>query len=397
MRNRVNDELLAKRWRLALLMILLVACIWAGKHGGGGDFFVLRSSVMAAWQGNLTQVYLRETSGPYFYPPFSLVFFGIFSLVANEGVAIVINVLFHTLSYLGLWWGLARFFPNLFKANHFWAWFFCFCFSIAPLHLDFMGQNINLPLAAFAVLAEAFRQRRGKRNEFFCGFLSALIAWVKVFPAFLTVTYFIRGSRELRWGVFTGGIMGLLLPFVVFGRGALFLYHEFFDILNIYHDKNGIAANAALNLPGWVARWSLAILPKSIAMSLTLVLPILVALLFFIWLLRMSEKQAQTRNLSLWAVSMGLTVFLNSASRPDYFMFYVPLFASIAVHWKELVIREKMMLGAAFCFIALTQQAMVGRELNIDLQHLRIPVIGMALLFIAQVSFMVRTSNQRDS
>lgn len=390
MASLLEDESNARKWRWGFLAVLFGACLWAGRHGGGGDFFVLRNSVIAAWNGVYSKVYLRDAPGPFFYPPFALFFFGLFSLVTNEHIAIALNLVFHSLSFLGFWWGLSRLFPYLFTAKALGLWFFCFCFSIAPIHLDFMGQNINLPLATMLILVEVLRQKKDRKSDFLCGFCSSLIVWIKIFPGFVTVTYGLKGSRELRWGIFSGGLVGLLMPLVVFFRGGVQLYQEFFKTLIIYHEKNLIDGSAVLNLPGLVARWGVIFFGKPVVSALTGIIPIACASLFWGWLVLKTKKSHAPGDLLSWSMAMGLMTFLNSASRPDYFMFYVPIFSTLLSDWKNLIKPERVLLGLAFVFIALTQQAIVGRDWNIELQYLRVPVVGMALLFFAQLSVFFR-------
>jgi len=391
MRGFVLTEIRAKQIRLCFLGILLGASIWAGRHGGGGDFFVLRKSVMAAWSGHFDGVYIRESSGPFFYPPFALVFFGFFNLFSSEPIAIVINVFFHVLSFVGFCWGIRKLFPYLFSSTSFIFWFLSFCFSIAPIHLDFMGQNINLPLAAMLVWVEVLRQRNSKINDFLCGFYSSLIAWIKIFPGFITLTYALRGSRELRWGGIAGGIGGLIFPILVFRDGGFELYREFLRTIVIYHDKNLIDGSAVLNLPGLIARWGLGRVNQSLLNGLIFAIPLVIALAFWAWVFFKASKEENSENLTIWATALGLMTFLNSASRPDYFVFYTPIFVSLLGSWRRLVSMERTLLLLAFAFIALTQQAMVGRYWNIELQFLRVPVIGMGFLFLVQAFLFYRS------
>ena len=86
----------------------------------------------------------------------------------------------------------------------------------------------------------------------------------------------------------------------------------------------------------------------------------------------------------LWTLAFSLTVFLNSSSRPDYFMFYLPGFCFMVSQWRENTGIEKVCVILSFVFIALTQQAVLGRDWNITLQYARVPVVGMALLVFAQ-------------
>ncbi|NBX67785.1 MAG: DUF2029 domain-containing protein [Proteobacteria bacterium] len=386
MKIKSIDEHSARYVRLGLLTVLFGACLWAGRHGGGGDFFVLRNSVRAAWSGDYANVYLKNSSGPFFYPPFALVFFGFFSCVENDQVSILLNVFLHSASFCVFWWGIKYFWPELFSLPAFKRWFLCFCFAIAPLHLDFMGQNINLPLAALLIGIEALSQKAGRCSDFFCGLFSSLIAWVKVFPGFVTATYFVSGSLQMRLGILVGSLLGFFSPYLFFGKGGVYLSEEFIKILSVYHDKNGITGNAALNLPGWIARWGRYFISANVLSVLQIVIPVICAVLFWGWILFRLKRRNRVRERAIWALAMSLTVFLNSASRPDYFMFYVPLFACLMSEWPQLMNWVRIMVVTAFVLIALTQQGIVGHDLNIVLQYLRIPVIGMALLILAAVS-----------
>jgi len=381
--------------RRLLLLVLFGACLWAGRNGGGGDFLVLRTCVIRAWSYDFSHVYLKNVSGPFFYPPSALVFFAPFAIPMNWSSAIICNLVFHSISFWVLWWGLRELIPGLYETTAFKRWGLCFLFAIAPIHLDFMGQNINLPLAALLILTERVRWKHSELNQFVAGFLSSIVSWIKIFPAFMTVTYFIQGGRSLRMGIVAGFFTGFLAPWIAFGREAGGLYRQFFETLLIYHDKNGITTNSALNFPGLIARWGEGVLPESLWKMLILGLPLIIAVVFFlsVWVLR-SCRDNKTFRCGIWSMAMGLMVFLNSASRVDYFMFYLPAFALCAAEFLKQSLKEKVLFLASFATMALTQQAMVGRDWNIALQHARIPVIGMGMLLFSLALLLKRHSQQ---
>jgi hypothetical protein len=380
----VWTEKKVKVLRITLLLILFGACLWAGRNGGGGDFEVLRTSVIRAWSNDLSHVYLKNVSGPFFYPPSALVFFAPFAIPMSWPSAILLNLVFHSLSFWALWWGLKQLIPGLYETTALRRWVLCFLFALAPIHLDFMGQNINLPLAAMLILTERLRLEKSMMMEFLAGFCSSLISWIKIFPAVMTVTYFLQGGRSMRRGILAGFFFGVLAPWVAFGKGAGELYLQFFETLVIYHDKNGITTNSALNFPGLIARWGDGVLPESLLKILIPGLPLIIASVFLVnvWLLR-SPRENKSFQCGIWSMAMGLMVFLHSAARADYFMFYLPAFALCAADFKQQNSREKFLFLGSFVLIALTQQAIVGLECNIALQHARIPVIGMGMLLFA--------------
>ena len=381
----------AFRVRVSLLMCLFVACLWAGRNGGGGDFRVLRESVTHAWQGEFSKVYDKEASGPFFYPPAALVVFGPFSIPNSWSLAVLMNLIFHSVAFWGMWWGLKEGFPNLFSNGHpLLAWWVVWLFSLAPVHLDFMGQNINLPLCAALIGIELLRQKNSKTGYWAAGFLSAIVGWTKIFPAFVTVFYFLLGPKELRLGTILGFIVGLISPWLFFGSGGIDLYSYFYQTLTIYHEKNLIFSNSTLNLPGWIAVWGRPWFSQSILSLLIALVPAIVMVIFLALMMQDPLKKEKSIEFSYWTLAVSLMAFLNSSSRPDYFMFYLPGFCCVISQWKESRRLEKCCLLGAFLFISLTQQAMVGRDLNIRLQDARIPVVGIALLIVAQVMSLVR-------
>lgn len=375
------------RWIWILLSLLWIAGLWAGRHGGGGDFEVLWRSVSAAWSENPTGVYLKESSGPFFYPPIALILFGGFAFFREWSSAVIANLIFHSVSYWGFWWLSFR----LYGRPRILLWLLPFGMAIAPMHLDFMGQNIELPLTAALAFGEWLTHRRG-RVSFWGGFVVGVTALIKLFPLLLAVTYLWRKPRTVSLGLITGGVTGLILPFLVFGwETGWFYYRAFFETLTVYHDKNLLILNpGVLNLPALLATWLNPWVSTALRDGLVLAIPGCLALFFLAWSFR---HRRVLETLGVFSLAMTLMTLLNSSSRPDYFVFFVPGVAWLTSRWAYLNRQERIGLLLGFLFIAGTQQAIVSKPINIQLEFWRIPVLGMLALAAAQFLHLKRQTS----
>jgi len=83
---------------------------------------------------------------------------------------------------------------------------------------------------------------------------------------------------------------------------------------------------------------------------------------------------------------------LNSTSRPDHFIFYVPAFCALVDLWRTQFVSlwDRLGTGISVALIAFTAQFVVGsRELNNQLELWRVPVIGMIVLCVVLTKVVV--------
>lgn len=381
-----------KNSRGILLFLLLIPC-WVIAAQYEIDLVNLHF-VAKVLHTDLTRVYAQNgTLGRYYYGPFSLILIhplGLLSFPIVKWFWIGLQ----TLSYLFFWLGLFRLYPKLWERKYFWAWVVVWILAINPIHNNFQSNNIQLMLAAVLVWAEIFRQSERSSGPFVAGVLVALMAAIKLFPAFIAVLYFLGTSPKVRWGLIIGSAIALIAPFLFYGwNDGLFLTQDFYRNLTTYGAENPLNRTPdILCLPSLLER---------VGVSATGVrwLGIGIAALFFWVAYRYPRLHDNVGSRELWGVGMALMTFLNPSSRPHYFIFYVPAMASLAEFaLATSPVRKGATAGIvlSLLLIAFTMEGVVGKHWNNQMEFWNFPTYGMAIL-IAMTAYLLLKRGQSFS
>jgi hypothetical protein len=374
-----------KDWRIWLLGILLIPCwVIAWKY----DIDLVNLHVAAQFSNSdLSRVYAQNGNyGRWFYPPFSVALIkplGLFSYSAVKWFWIPLQ----TFAYFVFWTFLYRIYPGLPKMTL--GWILVWIVSINPIHNNYQSNNIQLMLAAMLVVAEYWSYSKDSKKLLWSGALVAFAASIKMFPLFLVPLYLILKPWKVRVGVVAGLAFAQLLPFVVFGpQGGMDLYHYFLQNLGTYEQDNSLTKIPdILCLPSLSARFFTGMGLGDHVKWINKLLVLGISGVFFLWVIfrkNLTEKN-QRFSVHVWALAMALMALLNPSTRPHYFIFYVPAFASLVELIKDNPGRRWLTFstGVSCLLIAFTAEGVVGKSWNESLESASIPTWGMIILCVA--------------
>lgn len=306
----------------------------------------------------------------FFYAPLSLVFFGWMPHLPYEYVK-VIWVLLQTGAYLFFWVLLLSLYPML-KEN-FISFFLIWLISIKPIHASFQSHNIQLMIAAFLLYAERLSNRGFSRRSF-GALISTLLGMIKVFPLFMACFYTIKNGRRALFGVFGGIGLALLLPAIYLGSGGWSLYRTFYSNLHSFHDAAPLLTDAVtLSLASGLATWLSPWFSVESVIPWIKVTVLILSVIFFLFMLR---KELTRHH---FALALSWMTLLNSSTRPDYFIFFIPGFCSGLELSKESRLCFKLMWIFSALSIFFISEFTLG-SFNHPLELMRIPVVGMIVL-----------------
>lgn len=369
-------------WK-GLLVAALAVAGWVVAYRGGIDFPAYYKVMRWLAEGEWSRVYAPDGALRWFYyPPVALALFLPWGYLPFA-VAKALWCVGQTLSLLVLWLSLEALYPWLARPGRPFAWLVVFLAAINPVHSSFQCLNLQLVLASAMFLSEWLARSEQGGRRFAGGFLCAFVGFIKVYPLFLAAFYFLFRPGETRRGVIAGALAAALLPFAVFGpEETLGFYRGFFSNLGVYHGLYTLAHNPEnLSLPSalavWVGegdaeRW----VARGIVVGLGLV---------FLAVAARARRSGDARDAThAWALAASVMALLNSSSRPDHIVFYLPAFASaLEMASKPRGAWARAGITTALLFIAFTAEAVVGsRSLNNQLELWRVPVVGMIVLCV---------------
>lgn len=374
--------------RYALLFLLLIPC-WVIGYRYDVDLVNLHFVADIA-RSDLTRVYAQNgTLGRYFYGPLCLIFVSPMGYLSYQTTKIVWLIL-QTISYVIFWIGLARLYPWLKNSAYGLAWVFIWILCINPIHNNYQSNNIQLMLMAALVVGELWTRTTSRKLKALGGALAVIAAAVKVFPGLIVVYYLLAKPKDVRWGILWSSIACLLLPFVFYGyEGSMILYRGFFENLTTYQTQNSLTLiDDILCLPSLLERLGL-----SSGLTKAILGVILVA--FFAMVVRNREKLLANglTQARYWAMAAALCVFLNPSTRPHYYIFYIPAYCAVAEQtmlekWRWTNWQIALLLSGVL--VALTQEGVIGRSWNNQLEMWSIPTYGM-LLLLGMLAMSLRT------
>jgi hypothetical protein len=376
---------MTKRLPFLLLIILLIPC-WGIALKPGGDLGVYYQASVWLQKGWVTKLYSDNAEiGNFFYGPFGLALLKPLALLSFSGANLLWLGL-QTLSYFGFWFFLFKIFPELLSPLKKGLFLLVWVVSIKPIHASFQSHNVQLIFAAILAASEWGSRSESAFQKWLSGIAVALVASIKIYPAFIALYYLLKRPKEVKMGLLLGGLISLLIPLEVFGFSTgLSLPKLFIDNLLHYHQVYDLAKDTvSLSLPSLLATY----LPQSwIHRGAISLIVGLISLWFFtdtfLSRLRVLSNEERYHWAFLWSM-MGL---LNSTTRPDYFIYFVPAFTSLPL----LIEKEKMTkvyyigLTVSVLLIAfITEWVLGSRELTHHLESLRVPVLGVLLLCLMQ-------------
>jgi hypothetical protein len=372
---------------ILLLVFLLIPC-WAISWKPGGDLGVYYKASEWLQRGWVTRLYSDNAEiGNFFYGPFGLAILNPLSLLSFHQA----NLLWLTLqsfSYFIFWFFLVKIFPEVLDPKRIPLFLLTWVVSIKPIHASFQSHNVQLMFAAILIFSEWNTQSKRKRDQLLSGILLSLLASIKIYPAFIALYYLLRKSHFVRLGLILGGLVSLVVPLLVFGFETGFSLPKQFvhNALHYHHIYDLSKDVVSLSLPSLLTTW----LPVNwISAGAVSLITALMALLYFSWVFKTRRLISPQVERHSWAMSWAAMAMLNSTTRPDYFIFFVPAFISIpfAIKHSPRPVLYRVGLFISLALIAfITEWTLGSRDLTHYLESLRIPVIGVLLLCFMQFS-----------
>ena len=353
-----------------------------------------------AKHGELARVYGVNTGvGHFFYGPLSLVFFGWMPLLSYSAVKII-WVILNTIAYGIFWWGLYHLYPFLREKKTTWLWFLVWIVSIKPIHSTFQSHNVQLILASIFVLCELYSKSKNPICRFFSGWGTTLSGEVKVFPFFFSLYTFITRSVLVRLGIVVAAFLGFLVPFAFFGfKEGSDMYLSFYQNLHGFHDYAPLTKDAVtLSLASLIATWFSPLIGMDLSLLVTKIVTVILLATFFIFVWKKRKNKNGRYQTHVWALGMAVMALVNSTTRPDYFIFFVPAFASLSEFWQKSKVSNWFVAGTltALSLIAFICEWTLGsRDLNHKLELLRLPVVGMIILCITLLFALHRQDSKK--
>ncbi len=396
-----------KKSKLFLLFVLLIPC-WGIALRAGIDYSVYYKVSEWVNRGKLIGLYKDSFQiGGFYYGPLSLVLLkplALFSFDAGHWVFLFCQ----TLAYVCFWFFLMKLFPernaspsdSIFQRKHL-AWLLVWAVAIKPIHSSFQCYNIQLFYAAAFILAEFLTQSKKSSFQFLGGVLISLIASIKFFPGFIVLLYWIIKSNRVRLGTIAGAALAVLIPVLAFGwETGIGLHFDLKESLHLYHStyplKNQIFF---LSLPSLLATWLSPFLVLSQIEAITLILNLSLSLLFFVFAWK--QRNNLEAHSYLFALGLALMTIINTSTRVDYYVFFIPAFCVLTELWQDSgVSKLKASTLIAFALMYLVSEwTLQSSELNHRLEAYRVPVVGM-LILLASVwifSFLKLGSHENGS
>ncbi len=370
---------------LALLILLLIPC-WGIAWKPGGDLGVYYKASQWLQNGLISTLYSNNAEiGNFFYGPFGLALLKPLSSLSFEN-ANRLWLFLQTLSYSIFWFFLFKLFPELWDSQRRWLFILTWVVSIKPIHASFQSHNVQLIFAALLILSEWFSNSEKKAHQLLSGILVVLLASIKIYPGFIALYYFLIKRPQVKWGLFLGGLISLVFPALTFGiKSGFSLPVEFIQNALHYHQVYDLSKDVvSLSLPSLLTTW----LPSAwISKGAVTLIVGSVSLFYFCWAFTQRKVLNFSENRNAWALLWTTMAMLNSTTRPDYFIYFVPSFASLPLlieHSSKKLIYQLGTFISILLIAFITEWTLGSRELTHYLESIRIPVLGIILLCLMQ-------------
>lgn len=368
-----------------LLIILLIPC-WGIAWKPGGDLGVYYKASSWLLNGWVEKLYSDNAEiGNFFYGPFGLAILKPLALLSFNH-ANFLWLFLQTTSFVFFWRFLFVLFPELLKSEFFKLFVLIWVVSIKPIHASFQSHNVQLMFATILLLAEIWSRDPKTTKKVFAGVFVSLLASIKIYPAFIGIYFLIRKSMPVKVGLVLGAILSLLIPLIPFGfETGISLPYQFVKNATHYHNVYDLSKDVvSLSLPSLLHTW----LPIDwIKTGVVNFIIGSISLSFFYWVFRLRSNKENLLERDFFAMSWAFMAMLNSTTRPDYFIFFVPAFISIPLLTNNEKAAKLYQFGL-FISVALisfiTEWTLGSRELTHYLEALRIPVLGIVLLCLMQ-------------
>lgn len=372
--------------KLFLLFVLLIPC-WGIALRPGIDFNVYYKVSEWVNNGRLDHLYRDSAQiGGFYYGPLSLVLFKPLALISFNA-SHWIYLFFQTVAYVVFWMFLFKLFPtkNTNKIKS-WMWLLIWAASIKPIHSSFQCYNIQLFFAAGFILSEWLTEQENNFLPILGGVILSLLTAIKFFPGFIVLLYWIIKNNRVRLGTILGALLSIMLPILTFGwETAWALHKDLAESLHLYHSTYPLGSQIFfLSLPSLLATWLGPWLSTPAIENTTRAINITLAGLFYF----AAWKQRNNKVLApyLFALGLALMTVINTSTRVDYYVFFLPAFCVIVEYWqqsetKALLFKATTLLCFALMYL-ISEWTLQSRELNHQLEAIRIPVVGMLLMLV---------------
>ncbi len=384
-----------QKQKVFLLFVLLIPC-WGIALRPGIDFNVYYK--VSEWinSGRLFNLYRDSKEiGGFYYGPLSLVLFkplAYFSFNASHWIFLFLQ----TVAYVVLWAFLFKLFPeNQTSKSKSWMWLLVWAASIKPIHASFQCYNIQLFFAAGFILAEWLSEQENKLYQIGGGIIVSLLAAIKFFPGFLILLYWLTKNNRVRLGTVMGALLAVLLPVLTFGWETAFALHkDLAESLHLYHSTYPLSSQIFfLSLPSLLATWLEPFFSTPVIETVTRIINVTLSVLFY----AVAWKHRENKQLAPYFFASGLALMtvINTSTRVDYYVFFLPAFCVLVQFWQQSEKKEILFkVATALCFSTMyliSEWTLQSRDLNHQLEAIRIPVVGMLLLLgLLYKSFQVQ-------
>ena len=216
--------------------------------------------------------------------------------------------------------------------------------------------------------------------------LISLCASIKIYPAFIAIYYLLRRPSTVKAGLILGGLISLVVPLFVFGFAeGVSLPAQFVQNALQYNRVYDLAKDTvSLSLPSLLTTW---LPPYWVSYGAVIFITGTSSLLFFIWAFLTRQEDELLNERHFWAFLWSMMALLNSTTRPDYFIYFLPAFASLGVliqtQPKKIVYRYGILVSVLLISF-ITEWVLGSRDLTHYLEGLRIPVLGIMTLCLMQ-------------
>ena len=368
-----------------LLLILIITC-WGIGFRPGGDLNVYYQASIWLQKGWVTRLYFDNAEiGNFFYGPFGLSLLKPLSLLSFSA-ANILWLFLQTGSYVIFWFFIFKIFPEILVPKNIKLFLLVWIVSIKPIHASFQSHNVQLMFAAILVAAEWGSRSKVKTTQVISGVLISLCASIKIYPAFIAIYYLLRRPSTVKAGLILGGLISLVVPLFVFGFAeGVSLPAQFVENALHYNRVYDLAKDTvSLSLPSLLTTW---LPPYWVSYGAVIFITGTSSLLFFIWAFLTRQEDELLNERHFWAFLWSMMALLNSTTRPDYFIYFLPAFASLGVliqtQPKKIVYRYGILVSVLLISF-ITEWVLGSRDLTHYLEGLRIPVLGIMTLCLMQ-------------
>jgi hypothetical protein len=201
---------------------------------------------------------------------------------------------------------------------------------------------------------------------------------------------------QIRLGLALGILTTLVVPFLAFGVSDSWELHQSFlkNLKSYGNDNSLIVTEDICSLPSLMVRWlyTFGISEQQSMRWVSLLVVFLTAIFLgccFKWRDKLSDDKVY---LPFFSLALSLMAFLSPATRPHYYIFYLPSAAWLLGLYKTKTLTkvETFWLVVSIALIALSQEGAVGKYWNDRLEEWNVPTYGMIVLIVLNIRLLAK-------